>query len=313
MVVGCQRDRMVEQRSLSTADPDLAVQWSERAYPTARSELSEYDQDFTYGQRWIGDERLQLVSQRVHARLRSEVQAFPFVTIGWVTRGRLTYCDDGVVTAVERSVLWHGTAPLLGDADDALVYSLALDRTQFAARARRIVGEEYALPTALLASRSDDSETARCVQLCRLALVEDIGPLVRAACFDAVVASVLELFEQRPAEVVPTCAPRAVRRAIAFMEAHAAEPITVADVAAHVGLASRTLFLQFRRSTGDTPYNHLQSFRLESCRRDLEAADPGPGVVRAVSARWGFGHPGRFAAAYAQRFGESPRDTLGRS
>jgi transcriptional regulator GlxA family with amidase domain len=29
-----------------------------------------------------------------------------------------------------------------------------------------------------------------------------------------------------------------------------------------------------------------------------------------VAARWGFGHPGRFAGAYRARYGRSPSETL---
>lgn len=43
------------------------------------------------------------------------------------------------------------------------------------------------------------------------------------------------------------------------------------------------------------------------------AAGPGDGVtVLDVAARCGFGHAGRFAAAYRERFGESPSRTPGR-
>ena len=34
--------------------------------------------------------------------------------------------------------------------------------------------------------------------------------------------------------------------------------------------------------------------------------------VAAVAARWGFGHPGRFATAYRARFGEPPGTTMHR-
>jgi len=33
-------------------------------------------------------------------------------------------------------------------------------------------------------------------------------------------------------------------------------------------------------------------------------------TVAAIAARWGFAHPGRFAAAYQQQYGTTPATTL---
>lgn len=42
-------------------------------------------------------------------------------------------------------------------------------------------------------------------------------------------------------------------------------------------------------------------------------ADPATGAtVSAIAARWGFPHPGRFAADHHRRFGEAPATTLRR-
>ena len=50
-----------------------------------------------------------------------------------------------------------------------------------------------------------------------------------------------------------------------------------------------------------------------TARQELLRADPAGGAtVAAVAARWGFGHPGRFATAYRARFGEPPGTTLHR-
>ena len=39
---------------------------------------------------------------------------------------------------------------------------------------------------------------------------------------------------------------------------------------------------------------------------------PPTSTVAGIAARWGFGHPGRFATAYRARFGEPPGTTLHR-
>ena len=108
---------------------------------------------------------------------------------------------------------------------------------------------------------------------------------------------------------VPEVAPRAVRRAREYIEAHLAEAISVNDIAAAVGLCVRSLQAAFLRHTGDTPMAYLRKRRLEAVHRELHAAPPGTTVTE-VAMRYGFGHLGRFAGSYARTFGESPSMTL---
>ena len=95
-----------------------------------------------------------------------------------------------------------------------------------------------------------------------------------------------------------------------IIEEHAAEPLTVADVAEAVGVSARALQDGFRRHLGTTPVSYLRDVRLDRVRAELTAAAPGATTVTDVAYRWGFFHPGRFAAAYRERFGESPSRTL---
>lgn len=103
----------------------------------------------------------------------------------------------------------------------------------------------------------------------------------------------------------------AVRRAIAFMEEHAVEPLTIMEVAAAAGVGPRGLQSAFRRHLDTTPLEYLRRIRLERVRHDLRSADPSGGVtVREVARRWGFANPGRFAGQYRAMFGEAPARTL---
>jgi AraC-like DNA-binding protein len=62
---------------------------------------------------------------------------------------------------------------------------------------------------------------------------------------------------------------------------------------------------------GLTPGQYLRRVRLAGAHADLAAGDPTAGdTVAAIAARWGFTHPGRFAAAYRTAYGISPRRTL---
>ncbi|WP_197684047.1 AraC family transcriptional regulator [Allokutzneria albata] len=106
---------------------------------------------------------------------------------------------------------------------------------------------------------------------------------------------------------------KTVRRAVDIIEGHAAEPLTVEDLAEAVGVGVRALQGGFRRHLDTTPMAYLREVRLAKVHEELRAADPNAvTTVTEVASRWGFWHPGRFAAAYRQRYGETPSATLQR-
>lgn len=109
---------------------------------------------------------------------------------------------------------------------------------------------------------------------------------------------------------VPAAGAGAVSQAVDLLRDDPAHDWSVADLAAATATSVRSLQEGFRRSLDTTPTAYLRRLRLERVRDDLLAAAPGGANVTAVSARWGFTHHGRFAAAYAARFGERPSDTL---
>jgi AraC-like DNA-binding protein len=146
-------------------------------------------------------------------------------------------------------------------------------------------------------------------------------PLVRAEAFRSLaLATVLAVPNTAldrladPTVATPRAAePATVRRAVAYIEEHAARDIGLADIAAAARVTPRGLQAAFRRHRGQTPLEHLRRVRLDAAHRALEAADPTQGdTVAAVAARWGFAHPGRFSVYYRQAYGRSPGDTLRR-
>lgn len=105
--------------------------------------------------------------------------------------------------------------------------------------------------------------------------------------------------------------PDVLRRAIAFIEDHADQDISVADVAAAARVTIRALQYAFRRHRGSTPMSYLREVRIQQAHEDLVAADPTTGVtVTEIAARWGFFHPGRFARHYRAVYGLPPHQTL---
>jgi AraC-like DNA-binding protein len=102
----------------------------------------------------------------------------------------------------------------------------------------------------------------------------------------------------------------ALRRAITFMDEHAGDDISAADIAAAANVTMRAIQLAFRRHLDTTPMAYLRRVRLEHARRELLAADPARDTVKAVAARWGFARPDRFTASYRDLFGVLPYQTL---
>ncbi|MFP3965699.1 AraC family transcriptional regulator [Actinomadura fulvescens] len=139
------------------------------------------------------------------------------------------------------------------------------------------------------------------------------SPLIRAQIFRLLATTLLETFpiamEQAPSR--GTVRPAALRRAIAFIDAHADTDIGVAEVAAAARVGPRALQSAFQRHLGLTPTTYLRQVRLDRAHLDLQMADPTKGdTVAAIANTWGFAHHGRFANAYRKRYGRSPRDTL---
>jgi AraC-like DNA-binding protein/anti-anti-sigma regulatory factor len=101
-----------------------------------------------------------------------------------------------------------------------------------------------------------------------------------------------------------------LRRAIAYIEQHAGDPIGAADIAAAACVTARTVQLAFRRHLGITPLGYLRQVRLERAHRELLAAQPAPGIVTRIAADWRFTNLSRFSANYRAAYGVLPSQTL---
>ncbi|KUF18948.1 MULTISPECIES: AraC family transcriptional regulator [Streptomyces] len=141
-------------------------------------------------------------------------------------------------------------------------------------------------------------------------------PLIASTATQHLAASVLAAFPNT-ALTSPTSADRndahpvTLRRALAYIDDHADQPITVADIAAAAHVTIRGLQYAFRRHLDTTPLAHLRRVRLDHAHHDLVAGVPTDGVtVTQIAARWGFFHVGRFAALYREAYGRAPQQTL---
>lgn len=117
------------------------------------------------------------------------------------------------------------------------------------------------------------------------------------------------LLDEAQISSVPNRAVTIVREMI---ENHPEWEHTVASLAREAGVGVRALQLGFRQHFGTTPITYLTSVRMQRAREELRAAQRDTTTVTKVVARWGLGHPGRFAASYKLLYGELPSETLAR-
>ena len=113
------------------------------------------------------------------------------------------------------------------------------------------------------------------------------------------------------ARPIPSADPIAVRRAQEFMAANAEHAISMAEIAAASGVSLRSLQDAYRKARGVTLGEGLLALRLDRFRRALLSMESHGSVADAAFAA-GFGHLGRAAAAYRERYGEAPSETLRR-
>ncbi|MBC3191154.1 AraC family transcriptional regulator [Pseudonocardia sp. C8] len=132
-------------------------------------------------------------------------------------------------------------------------------------------------------------------------LIADDSPLRRHVA-DLVASAAAASFTTVPAAAGGTAA---LDRALEFIDAHAHRDVDLAAVAAAAGVGPRSLQETFRQRLGTTPLTHLRNVRLDRVRAELRS---GGRPVAEVAHDWGFGHLGRFAAAYRRRFGRLPSE-----
>jgi AraC-like DNA-binding protein len=223
-------------------------------------------------------------------------------------------------------IVQPGQPVTVGCPDRATLLVVALERQAVLAHLSRLLGRSLDRPLAfdpevdLAAGRASRWNLA--VELLHLELFEH-GSLLRTGVGQRQVEEFLMsslLYGQGSTYREALCEPHrraehpAVASAREFIEANLADRLTAADVAAAVGVSPRTLQSAFRSDLRTTVTAYIRGRRLERTRADLCVVGPAAGAtVTDVATRWGITHLGRYAAAYRDRFGESPSSTLRRA
>ena len=97
-----------------------------------------------------------------------------------------------------------------------------------------------------------------------------------------------------------------VTRVLELMQAHSADPLTVADLAREVNLSPSYLTRLFQQEIGRSPARFDKERRLERARELLTSTFL---TVKEVMAASGWNDPSHFCREYKQRFGVSPRQS----
>lgn len=133
------------------------------------------------------------------------------------------------------------------------------------------------------------------------ALLEHVGTIAGATAREQPGAGLDRSFNRRV---------RQAWRAQDFIHAHLDEELPVMRLCREVGVSRRQLEYAFRTTFGVAPRDFIESVRLNEARRRLMTAREREQTVSEVALETGIMHFGRFAHAYRQLFGESPRQTL---
>jgi signal transduction histidine kinase/DNA-binding response OmpR family regulator len=98
-------------------------------------------------------------------------------------------------------------------------------------------------------------------------------------------------------------AQRIVPRAIAYLQAHYAEPITRDDIARHVAISGNYLTECFRQALGITPMTYLTRYRLQRAQHLLDTTDL---PITEIAAETGFAEISHFTHTFKRETGVSP-------
>lgn len=134
-------------------------------------------------------------------------------------------------------------------------------------------------------------------------------------------ALTLDLFAQLILDCMDASAPdrakdvagkSGLERAKEVMHEQYDQPLTVSGIAEIAGVSARALQISFRSAFGETPRETLNRIRMEAAR--LRLVNPSDETtVAEIALGCGFSHLARFAAAYEEKYGEPPAETLKRA
>ncbi|MGG7671812.1 AraC family transcriptional regulator [Pseudomonas sp. WC2] len=140
------------------------------------------------------------------------------------------------------------------------------------------------------------------------------GTLMPSRLREMLIDAVLEAWPHNFSEALrrPTAmvAPRHVKLAVEFIQAHPEQLVSGVDLARLSNVSQRALQEGFRRFVGTSIVAYQRQVRLERAYEVLKCGDVGS--VTEVALRFGFSNVGRFCQYFQGAFGVSPAELRGR-
>jgi AraC-like DNA-binding protein len=151
--------------------------------------------------------------------------------------------------------------------------------------------------------RIDDPDLAAAVRALQHAIGDDHAPIERESRWLALLTTLIRRYGADRLDLPATGGePRAIAGARAYIEAHYAERVTLATLAAEVGLSPFHLVRVFGRATGMPPHVYLESVRIRHAQQLLAAGRPPADVAYAT----GFSSQSHFTSRFRQTIGVTP-------
>ncbi|MFF2488425.1 helix-turn-helix domain-containing protein [Microbacterium sp. NPDC058062] len=300
----------MQRFTVSTRDPDVSAATVKEMFGNAIRFASDPGRGFAF----------QVDGVVLDAGLTVATMSFP--TAAALDSGEL---PDYTVSVMEGDIRWHEkdtvrriTAPFIVPPGTATRLRWSATRTlNVGFPSDRLAPYTGGSIPSMAALNSDGVDTHAVEALVRMLnatmlsapeILDD--PLFRASAVEALIAVIASTYPI-VREATDRARPTALRRAVAYIDEHLDQPVSVAAIAGAARMSVRGLQVLFQRELGVSPLRYLRQQRLAAARADLLAAAE-PGVVAVIGRRWGFAHPSRFAAEYHAAYDEYPAATLRR-
>lgn len=199
------------------------------------------------------------------------------------------------------------------DADGA-TFKLAFQRSRVESFCRRLLDDavprriDFDLEVRDPGQRQAWAAYARLLAASAAGQPAPLPPLTEELLLTALLYGQPHSCSDRLQQAAPTLAPRQVKRAMAFIDVHFGEALTLERLADVAGCSMRSLHRGFRTTLEVSPMRYLRDVRLGHARQQLRD-DSDARTITAIALGCGFAHLGDFAGHYKKAFGETPAQT----
>jgi AraC-like DNA-binding protein len=258
--------------------------------------------------------RSRMTSEPVHATLGPSLclvaQGAKVVMLGrevfeYDPARMLVFAVDLPVTGQVTRASWR--EPFLG-------FRLDLDRVRVADLAARVYPRRIPRPPddrGLYVGRATDAIVDAAARLVELMAQPEEADLLGPLAIDEILIRLLRTpIGSRVAQIgQPRSGVHRIAEAVSWIREHFAQPVTVEEMAASIGMSASSFHQRFKAVTSMSPLQYQKTLRLHEARRLMlfQGMDAGDACRRA-----GYLSPSQFSREYARFFGGAPTRDIAR-